>query len=135
MYPYRPRKTPPNTPLALGDLIVVAGFVTAGTFHHGGGDPLHVVLTALPFVAGWFVVAPVAGAYSRYPSTTNELFATLGTWMVAALVGLGIRSTTFLPGSSPPSFGFVMIVLGGFVVILWRLVVAPLAVRVVGVLR
>jgi hypothetical protein len=135
MYPYRPRKTPTNAPLALGDLIVVAGLVTAGTFHHGGTDPLHVVSVALPFVVGWFVVAPIAGAYGRYPSTRNELFATLGTWTVAAPVGLGIRSTTFFPGNSPPSFGFVMIALGGFTVVLWRLVVARLAVRVVGVLR
>ncbi|MFP4175142.1 MAG: DUF3054 domain-containing protein [Halobacteriales archaeon] len=123
MYPYGSRRKPRPTALALGDLVVVTALVGVGTVHHGGDNPVRVLRVALPFVVGWFAVAPIAGAYGEYPSTKNEIFATVGTWTVAALVGLGVRSTSLFEGSSPPSFGFVMIVIGGAVVVLWRLVV------------
>lgn len=117
--------------LAVGDLVVVVALVAVGAIHHGRTDPLHILSAAVPFVAGWFVISPPAGAYGDYPSRRNELFALLGTWEVAALVGLGIRSTRLFAGDSPPSFGFVMILLGGFTVVLWRLVFVRLLVAVV----
>lgn len=128
MYPYRRRKKPRGAALALGDLVVVVALVTLGTLHHGRFGPLHAVSVALPFVLGWFVVAPLAGAYGEYPSVRNEAFATLGTWTVAALVGLALRSTRFFAGDSPPSFGFVIVVVGGLSVVLWRTVLARLLV-------
>jgi hypothetical protein len=124
MYPYGSRRRKPRPgAVALGDLIVVAGLVAAGTLHHGGTDPVHFVMVALPFVLGWFAVAPIAGAYAAYPSVRNEIFATVGTWTVAAVVGLGLRSTATFPGDSPPSFGFVIVAVGGVTVVLWRTVV------------
>jgi hypothetical protein len=131
MYPYGKRKKPRTLPLAVGDLLAVIFFVGIGTYHHGATDPLYAVSVSVPFLIGWVAVAPVAGAYGRHPSARNELFSTLGTWEVAALVGLAIRSSTFFSGNAPLSFGFVMVVGGGFFFVLWRLVVA----RVVAGLR
>jgi len=107
--------------LAVGDAVTVLGFVAVGSYHHGNTDPLHAVYAAAPFLLGWFVVAPFAGAYGDFPSVRNRAFSLLGTWVVAALVGLGVRSTDIFAGNSPPSFGFVMIVIGGASLLLWRL--------------
>ncbi|MDZ7687487.1 MAG: DUF3054 domain-containing protein [Halobacteriales archaeon] len=107
--------------LAVGDLATVVAFVSVGSYHHGNSDPLYAVYVAVPFLLGWFVVAPLAGAYDGFPSLRNEAFSLLGTWLVAALVGLGLRSTEFFAGNSPPSFGFVMVVIGGGSFLVWRL--------------
>jgi hypothetical protein len=131
MYPYRDADTNAGL-LALGDLLTVLAFVSFGSYYpHGNTDPLHAVYVAVPFLFGWFVVAPLAGAYTAYPSQRNEAFSLLGTWLVAALVGLGLRSTGFFPGSSPPSFGFVMVVVGGGSFLLWRLGIARFIRRLV----
>lgn len=107
--------------LAVGDAVTVLGFVAVGSYHHGNADPLHAVYAAVPFLFGWFVIAPFAGAYGEFPSLRNKTFSLLGTWVVAALVGLGVRSTPLFAGNSPPSFGFVVIVVGGASLLLWRL--------------
>lgn len=131
MYPYRDADTNAGL-LALGDLLTVLAFVSFGSYYpHGNTDPLHAVYVAVPFLFGWFVVAPLAGAYTAYPSQRNEAFSLLGTWLVAALVGLGLRSTGFFPGNSPPSFGFVMVVVGGGSFLLWRLGIARFIRRLV----
>ena len=121
MYPYRDTDTDAKL-LVLGDLLTVVAFVSFGSyFPHGNTDPLHALHVAVPFVFGWFVVAPLAGAYGGFPSLRNEAFSLLGAWLVAALVGLGLRSTDMFPGSSPPAFGFVMVVVGGGSLLVWRL--------------
>ncbi len=134
MYPYGTEKRR-RAPLAVGDFAVVVAFVGVGTYFHGNTDPLHALYVAVPFVLGWFVVAPVAGAYSSFPSLRNEAFATLGIWVVAALVGLAVRSTDLFVGGAALSFGFVMVVAGGFVFVLWRLVVYRAAVRIAAAVR
>jgi len=115
--------------LAVGDFLTVVTFVAFGSYHHGNTDPLYAVYVAVPFLFGWFVVAPFAGAYGGFPSLRNELFSLLGTWLVAALVGLGLRSTELFAGNSPPSFGFVMVVIGGGSFLIWRLGIARLISR------
>ena len=132
MYPYQSNQGPNPASLAVGDLLVVVSLITVGAAGaHGRTDPLHILAAAVPFVVGWFLIAPLAGAYGGYRSKRSELFALLGTWQAAALVGLGIRSTPLFAGDSPPSFGFVIIVLGGFTVTVWRLGVLRLLVAVV----
>lgn len=121
MYPYKGKANANGKMLAVGDAITVFSFVAVGSYHHGNTDPLHAVYAAVPFLLGWFVVAPFAGAYGGFPSLRNKTFSLLGTWLVAALLGLGFRSTDLFEGSSPPSFGFVMIVIGGGSLLVWRL--------------
>lgn len=135
MYPYDRRKKPRTLPLAIGDLFVIVVFVGVGTYFHGNTDPLHALYVALPFLFGWFVVAPLGGAYSRFPSLRNESFATFGIWSVAALIGLAVRSTDLFVGGAAPSFGFVMMAAGGFAFVVWRLVFSRAAVRLVAAVR
>ena len=131
MYPYRKKADSKRMLLAVGDLLTVVAFVAVGSYHHGNSDPLYAVYVAVPFLFGWFVVAPLAGAYGDFPSLRNEAFSLLGTWLVAALVGLGLRSTDFFDGGAPPSFGFVIIVVGGVSLLVWRLGLSRLVSRLV----
>lgn len=126
MHPYNGKTDTNGKLLAVGDALTVLSFVAVGSYHHGNTDPLHAVYAALPFLLGWFVVAPLAGAYGGFPSLRNRLFSLLGTWLVAALLGLGVRSTGLFAGDSPPSFGFVIIVIGGGSLLVWRLGLARL---------
>lgn len=126
MHPYNGKTDTNGKLLAVGDALTVLSFVAVGSYHHGNTDPLHAVYAALPFLLGWFVVAPLAGAYGGFPSFRNRLFSLLGTWLVAALLGLGVRSTGLFAGDSPPSFGFVIIVIGGGSLLVWRLGLARL---------
>ena len=112
--------------IALGDTVTVLAFVSVGSYHHGNTDPLQFVSAALPFLFGWFLVAPLAGAYTGFPSLRNEATSMLGTWLVAALFGLGMRSTELFAGDSPPAFGFVIVVVGGLSFVVWRLGVVRL---------
>lgn len=121
MYPYETGDETNPKLLAVGDALTVLSFVAVGSYHHGNTDPLHAAYAAAPFLLGWFVVAPLAGAYGGFPSLRNRMFSLLGTWLVAALLGLGVRSTEFFEGGSPPSFGFVIIVVGGGSLLVWRL--------------
>lgn len=107
--------------IALGDIVTVLAFVSVGSYHHGNTDPLQFASAALPFLFGWFLVGPLAGAYGGFPSLRDEATSLLGTWLLAALVGLGVRSTDIFAGNSPPAFGFVIVVVGGFSFVVWRL--------------
>jgi len=120
MYPSRRRTLPDTRLLAVGDSFFILLFVGAGVIHHGTTDPFEIATTSVPFLIGWFVVAPLAGAYSSPPSRRVEAFFIIGTWTVGALIGLGIRSTGLFQGGASPSFGFVMVVGGAVVVFLWR---------------
>ena len=131
MYPYESRVKTNRSLLAVGDIITVLSFVAVGSYHHGNTDPLHAVYAAVPFLLGWFVVAPLAGAYGGFPSLRNKTFSLLGIWLVAALVGLGVRSTGVFEGGSPPTFGFVIIVIGGGSLLVWRLGLSHLISRLV----
>ncbi len=126
MYPYGKKVNRNRAALALGDVVTVLVFVALGNYHHGSTDPLHVVYVAVPFLFGWFAVAPLAGAYGRFPSVKNEAFSLLGIWLVAALVGLAVRATDLFMGGAHPSFGFVMVVVGGAAFLVWRLGIARL---------
>ena len=57
------------TPLAIGDLLVVAVLFSWGTVHHNGlgfvvSNPGYLAGTIAPFVIGWVIAAPLLGAYA-----------------------------------------------------------------------
>lgn len=131
MLELHPRPTPSvAVPFAIGlavvDVLVVAGFIAFGLFTHGIDPwlfPDHTARTATPFVIGWLLVAPLAGAYgdrllASYRRTTVVVF---GTWLVATLLGGAIRATSLFPGSAPPSFLLVNAGIGLAFVLPWRL--------------
>ncbi|MFB6137482.1 MAG: DUF3054 domain-containing protein [Halobacteriaceae archaeon] len=117
---------------AAGDLLAVTAFVVIGEYKHGI-DPLSVpglaAETLVPFVVGWAVCGPLAGAYRRAlvagdVDAGRALVArTLAGWAGAVAVAMALRSTEPLHGGVQLSFVAVSLGAGGLFLCAWRLAV------------
>ena len=81
--------------LAVGDLVAFLAFAAVGRQAHSMGSALDDVLgSALPFVVGWFVVAPFTGAFG--PAATGSARSGAAraalTWLFAFPLGLLVRA-------------------------------------------
>ncbi len=117
--------------VAVGDAALIGLFVLAGELSHYTVDfllanPDRIVGTALPFYIGWAVAAPALGAYSRAARETPLRAALIagGAWIVAALIGQGLRSTAVFPGGFAVTFVFVSIGVGLVLLVPWRTVIS-----------
>jgi len=115
------------TPLAIGDLIVVAILFSAGTVHHNGlgivtTNPGYLVATIAPFLVGWIVAAPLLGAYAPGAAESAKAAVPLAlrSWLVADAIAMGIRATPFVHGGVQLSFVVVSLVVGFVGLALWR---------------
>jgi hypothetical protein len=111
--------------LFVGDVVVIVGLLVAGMLRHNElpwAVPERAVLVIGPFLLSWLVVSYVLGAYTgdARRSVIDATENAAGTWLVAALVGAGLRSTPYLPGSSPLSFVAVVIGVGTVGLAAWR---------------
>ncbi|MCQ4333315.1 DUF3054 domain-containing protein [Natronomonas sp. F2-12] len=114
-------------PIAVGDVLALLVFLFLGTLQHSTleairADPTIYLLAAGPFVLGWFVSAPLVGAYSpgggSAPNSSIPL--AIRSWILAVLVGLIVR-TVALPGrGAAVSFTIVMLVGGTVFLSAWR---------------
>lgn len=84
--------------------------------------PLRALLVIGPFVVSWLVVATLTGAYTVAVrrSTVDAAVNAVGTWLVAALVGAGLRSLPMLPGRAPVTFLAVVVGFGAVGLAVWR---------------
>jgi hypothetical protein len=90
---YRSKELSPRArviALAFGDALCFFIFVTIGANQHNEGvNLLYNLWLALPFVAAWFLVSPLVGAFREDIATmprkmlTRTLLAWLATWPVA----------------------------------------------------
>lgn len=83
--------------LAIGDALAFLLFAYIGRASHGSPIPDKAVLaTAAPFIAAWFALAPLTGAYTR--SATRNFSAAvvslLPAWALAVPAGLGVRGVS-----------------------------------------
>jgi hypothetical protein len=83
--------------VASSDAAAIVAFAALGrASHHESayGPVLGTLLTATPFLIGWFAAAIALGAYTstaiRQPRTA--LLQVTRAWLVGGLIGLGIRS-------------------------------------------
>lgn len=114
--------------LAVADLATILVLIVVGEIRHGVdvlGNPGRVLVTAAPFLLGWFLVAALVGAYGdrAFAGGARTLAVTVGAWMGGAGVGLTLRGTALLPGDSPLSFALVITGLGAVSLGVVRLVV------------
>lgn len=119
-------------PLAVGDVLVIVLVLTAGVMRHNGTAypaqaPVDTLLTAVPFLLGWVVVAPLIGAYSAGAGESAKASVPLAvrSWVPAAVLGVLLRATPlFSGGTSGPAalavFGAVIVVTGGVALAVWR---------------
>ena len=126
----RPILAPGNGALAALDAVVVIAVLIAGELQHGVdpiGDPVRVVGTLAPFLAGWVLFAAVAGLYARTDRPfVAELRLLAVTWFAAANVGLVLRSSPWLHGGVTWPFGVVVTGTVLVVLLVWRIGVEAL---------
>jgi hypothetical protein len=105
-----------------GDLLAVFAFVLAGTISHGSLTANRYAGVLLPFLVGWFVVAPFAGGYDEQTmeSTRAALGYALASWLGADFVGQLLRETAYFPGNADPQFFLVALVVGGVLLVVAR---------------
>jgi hypothetical protein len=111
--------------LVVGDAVAFLIFAGLGRGQHqeatGLGALGEVALTALPFALGWFVVAPLLGAFRR--TVTSQPRAMLGrtalAWLAAWPVALLLR-WAFTGRVPPVSFALVTLVANTIILSLWR---------------
>jgi hypothetical protein len=111
--------------LVAGDLISFLIFAGVGRQSHheatGLGALGQVALTAVPFAAGWFIIAPLVGAFRRNTtaSTPAMLRRTGLAWLAAWPVTLVLRWV--FTGMRPPvSFALVILLTNTVLLGLWR---------------
>ncbi len=121
--------------LSIGDGIAFLAFAAAGRNTHAeaaGLDAIpQIIETAAPFVIGWFLIAPMVGAY-RADVTNNPkrmLARTALAWLIAWPIGLGLRALIRQSGI-PISFALVALVVVLAIVGIWRLAFALVTRRV-----
>ena len=109
-------------PLVAGDALAFLVFAAIGRHdHQESGALVAVVGTALPFFAGWLVVAPWAGVYSGpargHPADLARRTA-IG-WIAAWPVGLLFRAISLHRGI-PVSFAVVTLLANAVLLVGWR---------------
>ena len=110
--------------LAAGDALAFFLFAALGHEQHAESTDLgHIVGTAIPFIAGWLVMSPWAGAY-RVPSRLQlrQLLQRTGfAWLCAWPVALLLRALILQRGI-PLSFALVALIANAVFLGIWRTV-------------
>jgi hypothetical protein len=104
-------------PLAVGDLLAILGVLTIGMLQHGTLIPGRAAGVYAPFLIGWGLAALLIGAYSAGAAESAKAAIPLGirSWVLAALVGFGLRATSVFPGNLEVAFVLVILLLTGVV--------------------
>ncbi|WP_049927198.1 DUF3054 domain-containing protein [Halopiger goleimassiliensis] len=113
------------------DLVAIVVLIVVGQLSHGDdpfGNPIGLLETALPFLVGWLLVAPLAGTYARRVATSAFEAARLTAvaWIAAANVGLLLRSFEQVPGTTEWPFPLVLTTTGLVLLVGVRVAVATL---------
>ncbi|WP_266076367.1 DUF3054 domain-containing protein [Haladaptatus caseinilyticus] len=122
-------RSPATAGLVVGDLVVLVGLLWMGSLRHNANpikSPLAFADTVAPFLIGWILASVLVGVYSKRARRSVRDAALLagGTWVIASLIGAGLRATTVFHGDSPLSFVLVVMGLGLVAFVFWRGLVA-----------
>jgi hypothetical protein len=116
--------------LLVGDLIAIVVFVVIGQRDHNlvneGNPVLGVLITTAEFAVPWAVAGWLLGAFPRSDKLTvrSLLTRSLNTWLVAAPIGILIRSFALGRDVIPMMFLVAALGFGGTFVLGWRAVFA-----------
>ena len=120
--------------LAVGDLLALSTFVVAGAQSHGERPFAHpeVVLGALaPFLLAWWAASLVGGLYTKDAvlGPRRALSWALPAWVVTVVIGQALRATPLFRGGFAVTFVLVTLVVGGTLVVGWRILLASVLAR------
>ena len=112
--------------LVIGDTLAFLVFAAIGRSTHGEATGLaaipQIALTAAPFAAAWFIVAPFAGAYRRELTAQPRKMAirTILAWILSWPVAMALRGI-FVDHAVPPiSFALITLIFNTFILLIWR---------------
>src|SRR6266566_8846336 len=112
--------------LVVGDAIAFLVFAAIGRGSHGEASGLaaipQIALTALPFAAAWFIVAPFVGAYRRDLTADPGKMAkrTALAWLLSWPVAMALRGIFVDHGIPPLTFAIITLVFNTVILLVWR---------------
>ena len=112
--------------LVIGDILCFLIFVALGRNSHGeasgfGAIP-QIIVTALPFLAGWFLVSPFVGAFRHKIMAQPKamVIRTALSWLLAWPVAMLLRGIFVDHGVPPLSFALIVLVFNMLLLLVWR---------------
>ena len=112
--------------LVIGDLLCFLIFVALGRSSHGEASGFaaipQIIVTALPFIAGWFLVSPFVGAFRHkiLAQPRSMVIRTAVAWLLAWPVALLLRGIFVDHGVPPLSFAIVVLLFNMLLLLIWR---------------
>jgi hypothetical protein len=112
--------------LVIGDILCFLIFSLVGTSSHGettGPSSIgRIVLVALPFMAGWFLVAPFLGLYRKELMAAPRAMATRTAiaWIPAWVISMILRGIFFDHGVPAPAFMLISFAFNLAILEIWR---------------
>jgi hypothetical protein len=120
--------------LAAGDLLALSVFVVVGAQNHGErpfANPEVVVGALAPFLLAWWATALVGGLYTTDAvlGPRRALSWGLPAWVATVVIGQALRATPLFRGGFALTFMLVTLVVGGTLVLGWRVLFASVLAR------
>ena len=112
--------------LVIGDLLCFLIFVAFGRSSHGEASGFaaisQIIVTALPFIAGWFLVSPFVGAFRHkiMAQPRSMVIRTAVAWLLAWPVAMLLRGIFVDHGVPPLSFALVVLIFNMLLLLIWR---------------
>ncbi len=112
--------------LVIGDVVCFLLFAALGRNTHGEASGLatipQIILTALPFAIGWFLVSPFAGAFRREVVAQPRVMAirTALAWLLSWPIAMLLRGIFVDHGIPPLSFAIVVLLFNMAILLVWR---------------
>jgi cation transport ATPase len=112
--------------LVIGDLLCFLIFVAFGRSSHGEASGFaaipQIITTALPFIAGWFLVSPFVGAFRHniMAQPRSMVIRTAVAWLLAWPVAMLLRGIFVDHGIPPLSFALVVLLFNMLLLLIWR---------------
>lgn len=112
--------------LIIGDAIIFIIFAAIGRRSHdetaGISSLWQVIVTALPFAAGWFITAPFLGAYRRGLEVKPRAMAgrTALAWLASWPVAMALRGIFVDHGVPPLTFAIITLISNTILLLIWR---------------
>jgi len=112
--------------LVIGDFLCFLIFAALGSGSHGEATGLaaipHIILVALPFAIGWFLVSPFVGAFRRDVLARPRAMAirTALAWLLSWPVTMVLRGIFVDHGIPPYTFALIVLIFNMAILLIWR---------------
>lgn len=110
--------------LVIGDTIVFLVFAITGILQHKKPlTPTNLANDAIPFLLGWFLIAPLIGAFARKKTDRPGKMAlyTVLAWLPSFVLGMTFCGIAVDHQVPPTSFMLVVLITNTIFLLIWRI--------------